>query len=123
MLNRITALLLIFCSLSANFSMLYIYAGYQVNQKYIASTLCENRDKPWLHCNGRCVLMKKIKAAEEKERSEESQTQKSLLQVSVFEVAHDLKFHNILLQVLDTPYRDSYRSVTGTDFFQPPRLG
>lgn len=80
MFKRFLALLLIVLIVSANFTRLFIYAGYQVNQKYIAAKLCENRDKPWLNCNGRCYLMKKIKQAEDKERSTERQIQKSLFQ-------------------------------------------
>ena len=32
-------------------------------------TACINKDQPQLHCNGQCVLMKKIKEKEEKETS------------------------------------------------------
>jgi hypothetical protein len=28
---------------------------------------CENKQYPWMHCDGKCVLMKKIKAAEERD--------------------------------------------------------
>ena len=34
---------------------------YNYNKEYIASVLCENRDKPELACNGKCYLNKKIK--------------------------------------------------------------
>lgn len=34
---------------------------YNVNKEYIASILCENRDKPELACNGKCYLDKKVK--------------------------------------------------------------
>lgn len=34
---------------------------YNVNKEYIASVLCENRNKPELACNGKCYLNKKIK--------------------------------------------------------------
>lgn len=40
-----------------------VVTAYEVNKAYIASTLCENRDKPELHCNGQCVLAKKLKEA------------------------------------------------------------
>lgn len=52
------------------FYMLYIVAmiqpvmpvlEYNLNKEYIASVLCENRDKPQLACNGKCYLDKKIK--------------------------------------------------------------
>jgi len=36
---------------------------YYSNKEYIASVLCENRDKPALACNGKCYLEKQIKRA------------------------------------------------------------
>jgi len=54
--------------------MLYILAmiqpimpilEYNLNRDYIASVLCENRDKPELACNGKCYLNKKIKESKE----------------------------------------------------------
>jgi len=37
---------------------------YEINQTYISTVLCENRNTPMLHCNGQCVLAKKLKQAE-----------------------------------------------------------
>lgn len=34
---------------------------YHANYDYIASVLCENRDKPYLECNGKCYLEKQLK--------------------------------------------------------------
>ncbi len=34
---------------------------YVVNYKHISQDLCENKDKPWMHCNGKCHLKKEIK--------------------------------------------------------------
>ncbi|MBE0422396.1 MAG: hypothetical protein IBX66_00490 [Lutibacter sp.] len=36
---------------------------YYANYDYIATVLCENRDKPSLECNGKCYLEKQIKKA------------------------------------------------------------
>jgi len=33
---------------------------YYANYDYIANVLCENRDKPYLECNGKCYLEKQI---------------------------------------------------------------
>ena len=51
------------------FYMLYLVAmlqpvvpliEYYSNKEYIASVLCENRDKPALACNGKCYLEKRL---------------------------------------------------------------
>ncbi|MGV6845053.1 MAG: hypothetical protein ACWA42_02865 [Lutibacter sp.] len=39
---------------------------YILNYNYIVNQLCENRDKPFLACNGKCFLVKEMK----KEQSE-----------------------------------------------------
>ncbi|WP_430615432.1 hypothetical protein [Flavobacterium sp. JP2137] len=35
-------------------------AGFVVNYDYIKNELCENKDRPELHCNGRCYLKKEL---------------------------------------------------------------
>lgn len=42
---------------------------WKINQKYIAERLCENRDKPEMHCKGKCYLVKHLKKTEEKNDS------------------------------------------------------
>jgi hypothetical protein len=37
---------------------LVIYAGYEMNKEYIARAFCENKDKPAMHCDGKCHLKK-----------------------------------------------------------------
>ena len=45
------------------------YLEYYANQKYIATHLCVNRDKPWMHCDGKCYLHKKlVQAAKQQEK-------------------------------------------------------
>ena len=34
---------------------------YYANYDYIATELCENKDKPYLECNGKCYLQKQLK--------------------------------------------------------------
>jgi hypothetical protein len=38
-------------------------AEYAVNYDYIANTLCVNKSKPELHCNGKCYLSKELAKA------------------------------------------------------------
>jgi hypothetical protein len=68
MIRSLIAYLLIVTMLVANSTRFIIYAGFKLNQGYISSVLCENRDKPVLKCNGKCYLTKKLKQAEEKEK-------------------------------------------------------
>ena len=51
------------------FSKWLIVAEFRLNQDYIAKSLCINRNKPAMHCNGKCQLMKKLAAEEEQNTS------------------------------------------------------
>ncbi len=121
MLNRVTAIILLVALVSANFSRYFVYAGFELNRNYIATKLCENRDKPWLHCNGRCYFMKKIKQAQESEKNDERQSQKNLFQEIFFLSATSIKFHTQLLRKIATPYYFAMLSVSQNSIFQPPR--
>ncbi|MGN8070811.1 hypothetical protein [Mucilaginibacter sp. SG564] len=123
MLQRFTAYLLIVSLITVNFSRFFIYAGFELNRNYIATKLCENRNKPWLHCDGKCYFAKKIKQAEEKQASDERQSQKSLFQEVYVASSTVIKFHSSLLQVIVTPYDCTLPVDRVGTIFQPPRLG
>ena len=76
MLRSVIATFLLCSLIFSNFSRLYIYTAFELNQYYIVNNLCENRNKPEMHCKGKCYLAKKIKQAEEKEKKQEQEVQK-----------------------------------------------
>ena len=123
MVRQFIAYLLIVASVSANFSRLFVYAGFELNRNYIATHLCENRDKPWLHCNGKCYFMKKIKQAEEKEKNDERQSQKNLFQEAFFTQKPNIRFYSHVLQVIQVPNHRIALPVVNLPIFQPPQLG
>lgn len=55
-------LIMLQCSIKAG-----IVAYFHLNQEYIASTLCENKENPNMHCKGKCYLNKKIKTQDKHE--------------------------------------------------------
>ncbi|MGZ3756004.1 MAG: hypothetical protein ACXVAY_20135 [Mucilaginibacter sp.] len=67
--------------------------------------------------------MKKIKQAEEKEKSEESGSQKNRIQETFFEVGSNIKFHTHLLQLINTPYHLNVPSQVNGVVFRPPQIG
>ena|SRR5688572_32043654 len=48
-------------------SKMLIVAEYQVNKNYIATVLCINKNKPELHCEGKCHLSKELSKAGQSE--------------------------------------------------------
>jgi hypothetical protein len=121
--RRLLAYLLIVALVASNFSRLFIYAGFELNRNYITSKLCENRDKPWMHCNGKCYFMKKIKQAEDKEKNEERQSQKNLFQEAFWSAIPQIKFHSVLLQVMFVPNNCVAFPKNNAPVFRPPQLG
>ncbi len=123
MVRRLSAYLLIVALVAANFSRLFIYAGFELNRNYIATKLCENRNKPWLHCNGKCYFLKKIRQAQEKEKSDERESQKNLFQEASFIQQPDIRFYSQVLQVMQVPVHRITLPVVNRPIFQPPQLG
>src|ERR1051326_6833967 len=41
--------------------------NYLFHKEYISAVLCENKDKPMLHCNGKCHMIKEMKKAGDEE--------------------------------------------------------
>src|SRR5690606_923264 len=76
MVHRLLAILLICSLFTENISRLLITAAFELNQQYIIEYFCVNKDKPMLHCDGKCYLAKKLKEAEEKEKKSEKESLK-----------------------------------------------
>ena len=123
MKQKLTAVLLILAIVSSSFSRFFIYAGFKMNRNYIASKLCENRNRPWLHCNGKCYLMKKIKQAEEKQNSTERETQKNLIQEAYCENNTQVSFYTHLIREILIPNNRIELPQGHGAVFRPPQLG
>lgn len=67
-MNKLTALILMLCLGCQCVLKLSIMAWFEINQDYIAATLCENRARPELVCCGKCVLTKQLKKAGDSEQ-------------------------------------------------------
>lgn len=121
MLKRFIAISLLFALIGSNFSRFFIYAGFELNQKYISEKLCENRDRPWMHCNGKCFLMKKLKQAEEKEKKQERENQRSHYMEALPTAASSFTFTRSTVKIIypERPVLSIlHRAFT---IFQPPK--
>jgi hypothetical protein len=59
---------------SSVFKVYLPYIDYYANYNYISKVLCENKNKPQMHCNGKCHLKKTIeKASKEESRSKHNE--------------------------------------------------
>ena len=53
-----------------------VYLDYEIRKDYIKSVLCVNKNRPEMHCDGKCYLAKRIAAAQ---KQEESQAEKAFV--------------------------------------------
>ncbi|WP_317039183.1 hypothetical protein [Siphonobacter aquaeclarae] len=84
MIRQLLVFVLLLAVLLPSFSPLGTIAYYQLNRDYIAKVLCENRDKPQLHCDGKCYLAKKLKAQQDRQDKETTQLVKSMPTITLF---------------------------------------
>src|SRR5690606_33763130 len=59
-MRSLLAGILIFAVLVTNFRTINTYAWFLYNQDYIAEILCINKQKPSMHCDGKCFLMQQL---------------------------------------------------------------
>lgn len=58
---------------------------YYFNYTYYVEVLCENKDKPEMHCNGTCALGKELKLAEHaKQQAETNIPELAKIEISQF---------------------------------------
>jgi hypothetical protein len=70
MMQKLLIILLLPLYLLTTVRTVVPFIGYAMNYHYIAEQLCENRDKPELHCNGKCHVAKEVQAQSDKEKQE-----------------------------------------------------
>lgn len=66
--KKLFCILLCFIVLLQNFGTAVVFISYKINQAYIAANLCENRNNPRMHCNGKCQLRKQLQREEQQEQ-------------------------------------------------------
>lgn len=94
------------------------------NYNYIANELCVNKDKPKMHCNGKCHLMKELakKAAEENPSSEKkgSGTQFEILAIVDSPLSLSLTPVVYYNTATATVYNNLYHYIFSPVSFRPP---
>ena len=61
---RFASILLSFLILLPSFLKVAVLSHYVIEYERYVTELCENRDSPELACNGKCQVMKELKATE-----------------------------------------------------------
>jgi hypothetical protein len=66
--KRIISAILLLIFICQTFDKSFISLDFYANQNYIANNLCENRNEPLMHCNGKCQLQKKLNQEASKDK-------------------------------------------------------
>lgn len=114
-------LLMFFCQ---SFNKVVVYAVFYANQHYIEQTLCVNRNKPWMHCNGHCQLNKKLATDDKQDAQHPAQRAANEMSVLFF---HPVAGNSIVSEIKDhTPLNGHYISPASQTFintsFHPPAI-
>lgn len=107
------------------FSQVVIVAQYYANKDYIAKNLCENRNKPMMHCDGKCCLKKKL-AKEGKDQapsSPRSQKNEQVVNLFCLNTRFELKhFAQTSRRNTYFSYNDLHTSSFHHSVFHPPTV-
>ena len=105
-----------------------LFLDYELRKDYIIQNFCINKDKPKLHCDGKCYLAKRIAAADKQEESQNTSTSLSKiinLEINPIQVVFDFEFDytfNYKKINNNFVYLHSIYSSTLGSVFQPPRV-
>lgn len=126
MVNKLVSILLLLALIGSNFSSYFVFAGFQINNQYIADNLCENRMRPQLNCKGKCYLMKKLKQAEESEKKQAEKNEVKNIEVLILQGAFNLSFipFSMDTELLKVSMLCNFRCVSHHigSIFRPPRI-
>lgn len=99
---------------------------YMVNYDYIKNELCVNKEKPQLHCNGKCHLAKEL--AKASESSENNKDKKNIVTESIVVFFQEIDeiftpralFYNIQKIKIHSGYNLFYSYLNINSVFRPP---
>ncbi|MFB6455139.1 hypothetical protein ACE38W_07720 [Chitinophaga sp. Hz27] len=103
-----------------NCSKSLIVMQYWSNQAFIAQNLCENKNRPEMHCNGKCHLRKELEKDTQQEKNNSGKE------------SYEVMFVNELQTFMQTPpvaatikhtifYKDPYLPTPVFAIFHPPQ--
>lgn len=89
-----------------------LYLDFEIRRDYIVKNLCINRNRPQMHCDGKCYLAKKIAALDEQEKRQAERDYMSQL------LDHVLDYRASLLVPSQVSYNIQHR--LSFNYLTPP---
>ena len=99
-----------------------IIADYTLNKAYIARTLCVNKAKPSMHCNGKCHLRKQLQKEDNGGAQTPNHNNYQKFQEVFFEPFIPVAFHTVVQDQVATTTSNTplYTSRYLASIFHPP---
>jgi hypothetical protein len=102
-----------------------IFLDYELRKDYIIQNYCVNKNRPELHCDGKCYLAKQIKTTEQQEQQQKgADFNRYLFGVEFIETQNEIiVFHLSKTKLLTNfEYRDSLSQKHLSSVFHPPSV-
>lgn len=102
---------------------------YMVNYDYIVNTLCENKDKPEMECNGKCHLSQELAKENGDSNTNPLNNKSSKSEIPQIIISENLsefifEFHTEITAIKKIAYAPKISSSTFiSKILHPPRLG
>ena len=94
-MKKVVSVVLAILIVVLSFKDVFVFADFYWNQDFIAKTLCINKDKPEMKCNGKCHLSKVIKEIQDQEdKSPDSKEENRFSTVYVVAPLSSFTFNN-----------------------------
>ena len=112
--TRLLTGLVLLAFIAQSFSRTWVVADYWLHTGYYAAH-CENKARPELHCNGKCQMMKNMRAEERKDAENQERLSEKFdnLPLSSKHFIADLVAPTILLGLTSTPPYSSAGPLNG----------
>ncbi|TKC02588.1 hypothetical protein [Pedobacter cryotolerans] len=119
--RKIIAIFLLLGIVTSSFNQWLLFSTYSLNKEYISTVLCTNKDKPHLHCDGKCFLDIKLKELEQK-NNQHQDTLKRIVETLAPAYANLLpQVFETYLENIPTPYLLPQPQGKVVSIFQPPK--
>jgi len=103
-----------------------VIVWYEANQDYVAAELCENKEKPQLHCNGKCFLKKQLNKVEHTPDGKQLPAKKVKSELPEYVASNTNLLHitgfNAEMTSFNIHHNDLYTYQAITSIFHPPSV-
>ena len=122
-LKYVTFILVFLGLLVQSFNKLFIVLDFRLNRNYIAQNLCVNRNKPQMHCNGKCHMMKVMKQEQKKDQDNPERKAENKFELICAEYYQTRFNQGITITAINYPrLKETIYSGFSTASFHPPQV-